>query len=430
MRLLHDTVLSRLLRWATGLSALGLVAQSSAAQSARASEVSHPAALEGAPLTIAAAIDRALAANPDVVTARTRIDSARAERTIARALPNPTLSATPSNPSQFSAQLPLDIGPARYYRAKVSGAGEAAAQLDSRDVVRQTVFAVRQAFYDILLADSLRALAADQVQGFRRLLAADSARLRAGSIADRDLTNTRLQLAHADAILARSVVQQHSARLTLQLLMGITAPDTSLPIAGHLDYHDVHANPDSVLAAALARRPDLAAATVRVSQSMAARSLARSNLVPLPLVGGVYQPAQPFASGSHYALAVGVTLPLFYAFRGERARANAGLAAARVAAARTNLQLRADVSLAYDNYLTARELSQRYACGLLAEAQSALEAARYAYDRGATSLVDLLEAVRAYGDTRSDYLNAVHDYWVSVFALERAAGEDFVKDVP
>jgi outer membrane protein TolC len=57
-----------------------------------------------------------------------------------------------------------------------------------------------------------------------------------------------------------------------------------------------------------------------------------------------------------------------------------------------------------------------------------LEAARYAYDRGATSLLDLLEAIRAYGDTRSDYFTAVHDYWVSVFSVERAAGVDLIAE--
>jgi cobalt-zinc-cadmium efflux system outer membrane protein len=172
----------------------------------------------------------------------------------------------------------------------------------------------------------------------------------------------------------------------------------------------------------------LAAASLRAAQSSAAFSLARANLLPVPIAGVAYQPAQPFASGSRYAPAVGVTVPLLYVFRGEQARARAAAAAAVVASERTKLQVRSDVSLALDSYLAARELANRYACGLLADATSALEAAQYAYDRGATSLLDLLEAIRAYGDTRSDYFTAVHDYWVSVFALERAAGDDFIPE--
>jgi cobalt-zinc-cadmium efflux system outer membrane protein len=95
---------------------------------------------------------------------------------------------------------------------------------------------------------------------------------------------------------------------------------------------------------------------------------------------------------------------------------------------RARRQVRSDVSQALDSYLSARELADRYACGLLADATGALAASRYAYERGATSLLDLLEAMRAYADTRSDVFTAVHDYWVSIFALERAAGDDVIPE--
>ena len=59
------------------------------------------------------------------------------------------------------------------------------------------------------------------------------------------------------------------------------------------------------------------------------------------------------------------------------------------------------------------------------------DAARYASEATfvpqlAASLVDLLGAIRAYGDTRSEYNTTAHDYWVSVFALSRAVGRDFL----
>ena len=383
-----------------------------------------------AALTADAAVARALSRNPDLLSANLRVDSARAERRIATALANPTLSATPSNPSQYSVQLPLDIGPARHYRMRAAGEGLTAAHFDALDVRRQVVFAVRQAFYDVLLADSLRSLATDQAETFRRLLAADSARLRAGSIAERDVVATRLQLAHAEAVLARAVIQQHAARLTLETVIGGMSADTNLLIGGSLAYRAIDVPADSVLAIALDHRADYLAATSRTAQSASALSLARASLIPVPVVGGVYQPAQPFASGMYVAPSLGFTLPVLYTFGGERARARASLEGARVQAERTALQIRADVTLAVDGYRTARELADRYACGLLADATGALDAARYAYSRGATALPDLLEAVRAYADTRSDYLTAVHDYWVSLFALERATGIDLQQATP
>jgi cobalt-zinc-cadmium efflux system outer membrane protein len=213
-------------------------------------------------------------------------------------------------------------------------------------------------------------------------------------------------------------------------MLGTPRPDTSLHIVGRLAYRSVNVNGDSVLAVALARRPDLLAASDRLAQSSAAQSLARATLVPVPVFGAVYQPAAPFASGQHVAPSLGLTVPVLYLFGGERARAAAGKAAAEVAMDRTRMQIRSDVAVAFDGYSTARELADRYSCGLLADAAGLLEAARYAYQRGASGLPDLLEAIRAYADTRSDYLTAVHDYWVSVFALERASGVDFAEVTP
>ena len=52
--------------------------------------------------------------------------------------------------------------------------------------------------------------------------------------------------------------------------------------------------------------------------------------------------------------------------------------------------------------------------------------ARYAYRTGAISLLDLLDAIRAYANTRVEYNTVVHDYWVSVYAIDRAVGKDVI----
>src|SRR5262245_42933180 len=111
--------------WLASIGALPVAAQTSTPIAARAQ-----APREGEALSLRAALAAALSANPDLVAARLRVDSARAERSIARALPNPTLTATPGNPAQYGAQLPFDVGPARYYRVKVSAQGQTAAELD------------------------------------------------------------------------------------------------------------------------------------------------------------------------------------------------------------------------------------------------------------------------------------------------------------
>jgi cobalt-zinc-cadmium efflux system outer membrane protein len=118
-------------------------------------------------------------------------------------------------------------------------------------------------------------------------------------------------------------------------------------------------------------------------------------------------------------------LPLLYWNGGEREKGRAALEGAQLNATRLQAQAANDVATALDAYRSARGLAERYEGGLLERARTVLETARYAYGTGAISLLELLDAIATWSDTRSDYYTALHDYWVSVYAVERAVGRDF-----
>ncbi len=380
--------------------------------------------LAQAPPDLSEVLAIALRSNPDLVAARLRLDSAYAEQRIARALPNPTATGIPNVPYQYSLTEPIDLGPQRIFRTRAAGQGAAAARLDVEDVARQVTFAVRQAYFDLLLAQGQRDVAGEQRDIFRQLLIADSARVRTGDVPERNLTTSEVQLARAETALARAAAAARAARLTLQALMGVAHPDTGFSVRGELRYRPAGVPAESLAALAAANRPDLAAANLRVEQSRSLKSFAGSQLIPTPMFNITYQSGQPFTNGHQYQFGLGVTVPLFYWYGGERQRAEAAEQAAGVQTRRVQAQLAADVAQALDAYQSSRPLAERYESGLLAKAQAAVETARYAYRAGAASQLDLLEAIRAYSDTRTDYYIAVHDYWVSIYALDRAVGKD------
>src|SRR2546426_113988 len=196
-------------------------------------------AQQPAPWTLERVLAVALRQNADILTARLRVDSAHGEQQIARAIPNPVLNSAPNQPWQYTVTLPLDVTPLRFLRTRAAGRGADAARSDVADVVRQVSFAVRQAFYDVLLAERQRELAGERREIFRQLLTADSARLRSGDIAQRDVTKAELEYARAEADLLRADAQVHTERLTLQLLMGVAAPDTGFAVTGELAYRRV-----------------------------------------------------------------------------------------------------------------------------------------------------------------------------------------------
>jgi cobalt-zinc-cadmium efflux system outer membrane protein len=377
-------------------------------------------------LTLDDVLAAALRANPDLRTARARADSARAEVRVARSYQNPSLSVAPQSPYQYGISAPLDLGPQRVYRVRAARAGAGASDFDLRDAERQLRFAVRQGFFDVLLSDSLRAIARDSRDLFRDLLAADSARVRAGDAPARNLAKSELELAKADAALLQAVASARAARLVLQALMGVPRPDTAFDIYGSLAVRPIPALDAGLPDSAISTRADVEAARARMLSSEESRRYATAELVPVPDLTLVQQRGTPFPNGQYYALGLSAQLPVWNWFSGERSRAAASVEQSRIAEEKTQLAARTEAVIALDQYHAAAELARRLDAGLLARARAALDDSRYAYRAGAISYVDLLDAVRTYGEVRADAANAAHDYWVGAYAVMRATGREII----
>jgi cobalt-zinc-cadmium efflux system outer membrane protein len=207
--------------------------------------------------------------------------------------------------------------------------------------------------------------------------------------------------------------------------MGVAHPDTDFAVSGELRFEPLDLPLDSLEFVALESRADLAAAERRAAQARALQGEARSNLIPIPALSLVHQTA-PFSNGSFYALGVSLTVPIFDWNGAARERAAAALEAATIDVARKRAEVSSAVAAAVENHVAARTLASRYAAGVLEQARLALEGVRYGYSRGNRSLVDLLDALRSYGEVRSDYYDAIHDYWVSAYALTRTAGKELL----
>jgi outer membrane protein, heavy metal efflux system len=395
------------------------------------------------PPTLHDVVATARRGNPEILAARLHVDSAHAERRIAHGFTNPTASVAPGVPFEYGLGTDLDVGPNRHYRIAAAAHGLAATRFNLADTERQVMFSVRSAFYDLLLADAQVGLAGEERDILAQILAADSSRLRNGDAAEADVVTAELNLARADAAVVKAEATVRSSRLALQLLMGVPRPDTSFTVRGALRFVPVDLpldRPDSLVALAQSVRPDVRSADEQLAQSRAIREQANWLLLPIPNVGITYQPDVTYQSpglqpttvlggpGSHVAFSVAVPLPLWNWYGGEREKAKAGVAAARLAASDTRRQALSSAIQAADSLRSATLLARRYEGGLLEKTRQAIEVARYAYARGAISLLALLDAIRTSQDIRTEYLTAVHDYWIAVYGLDRAVGRDLVPD--
>ena len=379
-------------------------------------------------LSLSQAVAKALQHNFDVQTARFTVDSAKAERRIARAIPNPSYVASPNTPYQYGASITLDVGPQRVYRTRTAALGAAAADIDTHDVARTVTLSVQHAFYDVLLSDAMREQMQLRHAALQQIYQADSVRVLAGDIPERALARSAVELARTDVDLARTINDAQNARFALQVLLGNDGADTALVVDGTLEYHRSEMpSLDSMLTLAARGRPDLQAAELRIDQGRARQSLATSSLVPLPSLSYVRQFGAPFETGHYYSFGIALELPLLNNYRGQRERAQSALSIAALTRDRLAGQVQRDVVGARNNLLTQRAALERLSDGLRDAVQRNVTAARYAYERGATSLLDVLDAVRAEQEFHGAQLQAIHDYWISLFALNAAVGTSVVR---
>lgn len=163
---------------------------------------------------------------------------------------------------------------------------------------------------------------------------------------------------------------------------------------------------DSLYALSLQQRADL-------QMMQANKALAQSNVVlqkpkaiPQPELGLIWNPQN---SVPYFGFFGTVQLPIWSRNQGEIGKSKVFLQQSEINYQRTELILRTQVEAAYKTFRTYRINLGKYQ-SLLRESDTVLETVRYAYLRGATNLIDFLEAQRAWFETKQNYFETLYNY--------------------
>lgn len=389
------------------------------------------AALADAPKTAGATLteQQALALfyqrNLALIAAQYNVDQARAEEIIGSAIPNPVFSlgvAELSNQIAKSADsrfLPaiypqiqqlIETAGKRGLRMESAELGTEAAEFDLQDVMRVLANAVRHAFYGLLLAQKNLAVAQDNFERYRQIMAANDIRLKVGDISETDFTRIEVESLKAQGDLDRAQTALTQARADLLLLLGwppnsaeITAAD-AWPEANLAD--EVSQETD-LAKKALEARPDLKASRVRIDQAEKNLNLARRLSIPDVTVSAGYarDPGNYFTNTGQ--LGISVPLPIFYRQEGEIAKASVALSNAELNLRQAEQSVRAEVGKALSAWKSANAIARRFEISVLARIQKLREAQEFAYQKGAAGLLDLIDAERNYKAMMLDYHTAM-----------------------
>jgi cobalt-zinc-cadmium efflux system outer membrane protein len=315
---------------------------------------------------------------------------------------------------------PFERGEKRELRIDAAQGLYRAAQQDALDVQRQLLAAMRAAYYEVKQGQEKLGVLGEVAELFARTLQAAQLRLKAGDLAAADVAKVQVDheraqndLRSADADLAR-------ARLALGMMIGEEAG------AAFLNAVEPWPGGERADALALARavesRADVLAAKARLESAEKLRDLARAQRTRDITLGAQYE-RYPSSLPAN-SIGVGIAIPLFTGndFSGDIRKAEVDRYAAQDALARARAIAENDLRRAASDLNAAADRLERHEGTLLSSARRAAEAAEFAFQRGASSVLEVLDARRTLRAVLLDGLAARADH-AKALAAWRASHE-------
>ena len=379
-----------------------------------------------------AEVERAvLEAYPDLRAALAAVDAAEGELRDARRLPdlavelggNLVEERTGSRRETTTAfgvewEVPL---PWRYRAATgLARQGVAVARADAGLVETAVRSRVRGLLTELAAAQERVALLGHQRRLTADLVELITFRVEAGEGRELDRLRGVVELGQIDRALTVATAEAEALSTTLVRLSGGVLPaglqlDLTLPTATPA------VAPAAVADVAVAANPHIAVAESRLRQAEAAVAVTASGRSPTVVARAGRDSDLDVRTTS---LTVAVKVPLWNANRGAvaGARAERLRAAALLEGARRDIAARAEA--AARRYLAAREAARRSADELLPAARESLDLAEFSYRQGEASLLEALDARRAYQESAIQDLELRRDVHRLRVELEALTGGD------
>lgn len=387
----------------------------------------------------------------DLVLADAQLEAARGDERAARAIANPEVSGSIGHSFGYdSTSCPgcsaLAFGAGlsdqaaifdfitgkRGLRVDAAQAALAAAKLSRDDAERTLRLLLEQAVVDAALQRAQLDLAGELLDFARRTEDLDRARFQAGAISEAELARAQVARLEAEQAVDLASQAEAAARTQVAFLLAVRRPLPGFRIDPMLLEQAATlaiptSDPSSLLDMAMQDRPDFRAAAEQQTRARAAAALARRQRIPEVTLSAQY--AQEGTGNSAVTpptvtFGASLPLPIFYQQQGEILRADADLRTQTVQLDKLAAQLASDVTTAYGAFAANRKLVDRMRGGLLERAERARDLSQIQYEKGAARLLELLDAQRAFAQVRAEYLQDLHDLWISLFKLEAAVGRE------
>ncbi len=387
-------------------------------------------------ITLDQAVQEAIAKNLDLAAEKLNIPVAEARRITAALRPNPVLTisgqqldllgASYSNSSPVGPNLinihtdfPFERGHKRAERVALANEQKSLAELGVREVMRQVIAGVQSAFVDVQQAKENLALAKENLRSLEGVVSINEARFKAGDLAQVELDRSRLASLQYRTAVQQAQLQLDQAKVQLQQLMGRKQKNPDLDVTGTMRRDVVADAQPQIISHALLRRPDYLTTKQTQATSRADLRLQLANSKVDYSIGTEYSYQRAYGvGGSSLGLYFSIPLQIYNKNQGEIARAQReiNLGAAKADALAASIQT--EVEKAYRQYTVSRQLLTNVETDMLARARSVRDTTEYSYRRGEASLIEFLDAQRAFNDVMQTFNEARANYARSLYLID------------
>jgi cobalt-zinc-cadmium efflux system outer membrane protein len=388
-------------------------------------------------ITLDQAIAMAIRNNHNLLAARTNVEQNLAQEVTANLRPNPTFFVDweylplyspgesalqylhDSTEGDMGVSYLFERGKKRQHRFQAAKDVTAVTRSQIVDNERTLTFQIAQLFINVQLAESTLGLARQDLKSFQDTVNISEAQYKVGGISQNDYLKIKIQLLQFQQDVDQADLARAQALSDLRQQLGYESVPADYDVAGAFDYQPLTVKLDDLQAKALLNRPDLRAAVQGVTAANSQYELAKSNGKQDVTVSGNYSHVNAISA---VTFSVSVPLPIFNRNQGEIARTHVVITQAREQQAAARGQALTDVRDAYEALVQSDRVTQYFRATYLDVAQKSRDISEYAYRRGATPLLDFLDAERSYRAIQLAYRQALAAYLTALEQLREAVG--------
>jgi cobalt-zinc-cadmium efflux system outer membrane protein len=388
------------------------------------------------------------ARNPTLKAAQLNIDESRAAEITANLRPNPDITGSIDQINPFATQ-PSPNGSSSGYRpfafafpaASMSYLHERQHKRELRlesakkstdiagstylDQERSLMFSLRNAFVQTLQAKAVLENTKQNLAYWDRELAVNRSRFQAGDLAQVDLGRLELQRVQFESDYETALVNLRTAKIQLLMLMVDRTPIEQFDVNGPYDFSEQTMGIEEFRNIALTTRPDLKEAVQNVDLAKVSHQLAVANgsTDPTFSVDFARNPPIPVYMG----VSISIPLRIFDRNQGEKARTHFDIGRNERLRDAAEAQVLSDVDSAYVTLVSTLNILRPYKVKYLPLATDNRKRISFSYQNGGASLLDYLDAEKAYRDTQLAYLNLIGSYLVAAAQMNMAVGREVIQ---